>query len=190
MLQDMAALDFDEMMSNVAAAAGNPQWLPFGTAARPAAHNGRRFLHMAMPAIPPILLDWIVLKIDKPESASRTLTLRGTAQRNYTWEVDSSSVPSWLVLDKMNGTFTGEVEAPITTMTAFTTGVAERAEPYEARLLLHTFAALNIDYAVPVCECSEHEWVPLLTLATKCMSIRTRTLYSALITPRCCVQCI
>ena len=100
-----------------------------------------------------LVVSSVVLDLDKPNSASRTLTLRtgGTVPfSGATWVVDETTVPEWLVLDTMSGTFTGDVEAPILTMTAYTSGVPERNEPYEARLLIQTNSTVDIDYIVPV----------------------------------------
>ena len=102
--------------------------------------------------VAPLRVSSVFLDLEKPNNGSRTLTLRtaGTAAGTSTWQVDQSTVPAWLSLSQKNGTFVGNTEAPILTLTAFTAGIAERDEPYEALLKLQTESDLDVDYIVPV----------------------------------------
>ena len=96
----------------------------------------------------------VVLRLAKPENASRVLRLQtgGTAAANVTWSIDPSSMPPWLVVDALSGRVDAltETRREILTLTASTVGLAESREPYEAILHLTSVSMLTTHFEVPV----------------------------------------
>jgi hypothetical protein len=96
----------------------------------------------------------VVLRLAKPENASRVLRLQtgGTAAANVTWLIDPSSAPPWLVVDALSGRVNAltETRRDILTLTASTVGLAESREPYGTILRLTSVSMLTTHFEVPV----------------------------------------
>jgi hypothetical protein len=95
----------------------------------------------------------VVFDLIKPANDSRTLTLRmgGTAVGDATWAIDALSLPLWLYAEALRGNYTSlSDEAPIVTLTAVTSGFAERPEGYEQKLRLTVHADTETSFDVPV----------------------------------------
>ena len=97
----------------------------------------------------------VVLRLTKPENASRVLRLHtgGSAAAAVKWSIDRpSSLRSWLAVD----TVSGSVDAPeetsqaILTLTASSSGLAEQSEPHQWTIRLVAESMLTTTFEVPV----------------------------------------
>eukprot|EP00966_Prymnesium_polylepis_P036588 848952-Prymnesium_polylepis.1 len=101
----------------------------------------------------------VLFDLVKPFNDSRTLTLRmdGTSRSNATWEISASSVPSWLVVERLQSAAhirynfaDPEGEKDIVNITAITSGLPEQIQRYEGKLRLTMFADVECVFLVDV----------------------------------------
>ena len=97
----------------------------------------------------------VVFKLTKPSSGSFTLTLKmkGTNIATSSWSINPASVKSWMALDTLSGSLRASTEVTedeVFDLTANTSMVASRAQPYAATLQITVQSDLTTLFEVPV----------------------------------------